>query len=128
MREETRIWINKAEEDFQTAGILISVDGAPCSSICFHCQQSAEKLLKALLVEKRINVPKTHDLILLIDGYLTKNIPSLIKIRPHAEMLTDYAVSARYPDFLFHPSLDDAKLAYSNAEEIRQFVINYLLH
>jgi HEPN domain-containing protein len=30
--------------------------------VCFHCQQAAEKYLKALLQEKGAAVLKTHDL------------------------------------------------------------------
>ena len=30
--------------------------------VCFHCQQSVEKYLKARLEEAAISFPKTHDL------------------------------------------------------------------
>ncbi|MBN2050303.1 MAG: HEPN domain-containing protein [Spirochaetales bacterium] len=34
----------------------------PLEIICFHCQQAAEKALKAYLAYNEIRPPKTHDL------------------------------------------------------------------
>jgi hypothetical protein len=34
----------------------------PSEIICYHCQQSAEKFLKAVLVMQGIRPPKTYDL------------------------------------------------------------------
>ena len=38
----------------------------PLEIICFHCQQSAEKAIKALFILKEIEVIKIHDLGMLI--------------------------------------------------------------
>src|SRR5262249_36104019 len=65
--------------------------------ICFHCQQSAEKYLKALLVERGVPFPKTHrleDLLLL----LLPHDASLKSLRRTVVSLTRYAVDYRYPD------------------------------
>jgi HEPN domain-containing protein len=65
--------------------------------ICFHCQQSAEKHLKALLIERGLSFPKTHrleDLLLL----LLPHDASLKAIRRALVSLTRYAVDYRYPD------------------------------
>ena len=63
---------------------------------CFHCQQSAEKYLKALLIEQGIPFPKTHrleDLLLL----LLPHDASLKRLRRPLVTLTRYAVDYRYP-------------------------------
>jgi HEPN domain-containing protein len=42
---------------------------------CFHCQQAAEKYLKALLVERSRPVPRTHILADLVDLLLPTTPP-----------------------------------------------------
>ena len=64
--------------------------------LCFDAQQAAEKAIKAVLVFRRIEFRKTHDLrglLTLLDssGY---PVPEAIK---RADDLTDYAVETRYP-------------------------------
>ncbi len=36
------------------------------SAICFHSQQMAEKYLKALGIERRLTMPRTHDCLNLV--------------------------------------------------------------
>ena len=47
-------WLARAEVDRQTIDILIAHADSPRESICFHCQQYVEKLLKALLTRQGI--------------------------------------------------------------------------
>jgi HEPN domain-containing protein len=54
-------WIRYAEDDWQDSQILASAGGNP-RSICFHVQQSIEKLFKAELMRLQSPVPKTHNL------------------------------------------------------------------
>lgn len=64
--------------------------------VCFHCQQSAEKYLKARLEEANIRIPKTHDLEELLD--LVLPLESLWSaLRPALEKLTDFGVEFRNP-------------------------------
>jgi HEPN domain-containing protein len=52
MRPETAEWIEMAEADFRTATREVAAEEFPnYDAVCFHAQQSAEKYLKALLVE-----------------------------------------------------------------------------
>ncbi|MFQ6098037.1 MAG: HEPN domain-containing protein, partial [Armatimonadota bacterium] len=61
-REFVRQWVAKAASHLGVARHLLS-DGSPyVEVICFHAQQAAEKYLKAFLVERQIEFPKTHDL------------------------------------------------------------------
>jgi len=43
-------WIKKAAKDLLTVEHELSFPDAVTESICFHCQQATEKLLKAYLV------------------------------------------------------------------------------
>jgi HEPN domain-containing protein len=64
--------------------------------VCFHCQQAAEKYLKALLVELRITVPRTHNLIALLP-LLAPHHGELRRFRRGLDFLTRFAVETRYP-------------------------------
>lgn len=58
-----REWIAKAEGDLLAAAHTLKLgQRCPIDVVCFHSQQCAEKYLKALLVLRRIEFPKTHDL------------------------------------------------------------------
>jgi HEPN domain-containing protein len=67
MKPRTAEWVEKAEGDWNAARQLNRVRKDPnYDSVCFHCQQSVEKYLKARLEEAGVNFPKTHDLIKLL--------------------------------------------------------------
>jgi HEPN domain-containing protein len=55
--------VHKAEGDLRAARALRNVEPTLHSQICFECQQSAEKYLKALLQESGLPVPRTHNLV-----------------------------------------------------------------
>jgi HEPN domain-containing protein len=63
---------------------------------CFHCQQSAEKYLKALLEELGLSVAKTHELDDLLDRLLPHHL-SLRSFRRGLSFLSQFAVGVRYP-------------------------------
>ena len=60
MKGATREWIKKAEADFRGARQLARTKPPVHDLVCFHCQQSAEKYLKALLEELGLTIAKTH--------------------------------------------------------------------
>src|SRR5262249_54546916 len=62
MKRATRGWVRKAESDFRLAAAIARGTEPFHDEQCFHCQQSAEKYLKALLEELGRPIPKTHDL------------------------------------------------------------------
>jgi len=65
-------------------------------TICFHCQQTAEKYLKALLQELGGIVPRTHDLELVLER-LRPDHPELGSLRRVLLILNPSAVDYRYP-------------------------------
>jgi HEPN domain-containing protein len=64
--------------------------------VCFHCQQCAEKYLKALLEESGLSIVKTHDLDVLLTD-LAPGHPTLRAMRRGLLFLSDFAVDTRYP-------------------------------
>src|SRR6266568_2203509 len=99
-------WLKMAEEDLAGAG--------------FHCQQAAEKSLKAWLIAHDVETPKTHKLEELIELCLKKE-PRFGEVAAEAKALTPYAVKGRY-DADFWPSMDQAHTALEQARPIYQFV------
>ena len=62
MNEIILEWISKAEEDWQVVCLLRRSNLEAYNTICFHAQQCAEKLLKALLINHQIVPEYTHNL------------------------------------------------------------------
>ncbi|MEA3476430.1 MAG: HEPN domain-containing protein [Candidatus Cloacimonadota bacterium] len=116
-------WIKKAEKDLLTAERELSFEDPITDTICFHCQQSIEKYLKAFLVYHQIYFPKTHRIMDLIELCATKD-PSFKDELQDADNLTDYAVELRYPDVSFEPEIEDANEAFEIAKKIKEFVLN----
>jgi HEPN domain-containing protein len=97
MKPITREWVDKAEADFATAQREVRVRKDPnYDGVCFHCQQCAEKYLKARLQQDRVVFAKTHNLLVLLDlllpSYQTWNI-----LRPDLLILNNFAVAYHYP-------------------------------
>lgn len=63
--------------------------------LCFHAQQACEKSIKAVLISKGIEPPKTHHIGALLEVVsLSEKVPQKIL---ESSKLSDYAVSFRYP-------------------------------
>ena len=113
-------WISKAEGDFATAGRELRALKSPnYDAVCFHCQQCAEKYLKAVLQVNDKPVPKIHFLLELM-GLVMDFDSSFGLLRPDLDVLEDYAVRFRYPGSF--ADKDDAKAAYHAAKAVRQFI------
>jgi HEPN domain-containing protein len=87
-------WLRHAKGDLTLARIRLPKDGL-YSTLCFHAQQAAEKSIKAVLVRRGVEFPKTHSIARLID-LLPPDV-----IRPESllasAILTTYATTMRYP-------------------------------
>jgi len=117
MKVETIEWIGKAEGDIRTSQREFSVNEHPnYDAVCFHAQQCAEKYLKALLVEKALPVPRTHDLEVLLSSIIGV-YPEITSLLRFARILSSMAVEVRYPGIC--TDKDDACEALRSAEAIR---------
>jgi HEPN domain-containing protein len=67
MKKLTREWVQKAEEDWAVVAKLSKGKPVLNSAICFHCQQAAEKFLKALMQEFGLAIPYIHDILELVN-------------------------------------------------------------
>jgi len=118
MKPLTAEWIAKAEEDYAAAQHLSRERKSALPSIvCFHCQQCAEKYLKARLVEAGKHYPKTHDLEQVLDLVLPIE-PHLKVLRGRLASLTDYAFEFRYPGE--SATKEVARIALTNCRSVRE--------
>ncbi|MEI6684370.1 MAG: HEPN domain-containing protein [Bacteroidota bacterium] len=71
MNEDTKQyvlqWIEKAEEDRLVVQQLVAADSTARGAIGFHCQQAAEKFIKAYLIFLGIDPERTHNLEFLVE-------------------------------------------------------------
>ncbi|HEX6270717.1 MAG TPA: HEPN domain-containing protein [Anaerolineales bacterium] len=116
----TAEWVSKAEGDFATASREIRVRKSPnYDAVCFHCQQCAEKYLKAVLQERDTPIPKIHFLLELL-ALILKFDGSYEFLKADLEVLEDYSVRYRYPGV--SAELDEAQSAYAAAGAVREFI------
>ncbi len=120
--ETTRViqqWVQKAENDLKNATHTLKLGTeCPTDTVCFHAQQCVEKYLKAMLVFEGTDISRTHHISALME-LLPANIrPDLSP--EEQEMLTDYAVSTRYPGDYEPIPLTDARRAVQIARHIRK--------
>src|SRR5262245_22040403 len=96
MKKTTREWVKKAEQDYVLAKHASRSKIPLHDGVCFHCQQCAEKYLKALLEELGLPLPKSHDLEPLLAALLAHH-PTLRSLRRGLLFLSAFAVDTRYP-------------------------------
>ncbi len=96
MNEILAEWISKAEGDYAVAKREMEVSGGNHDAVCFHSQQMAEKYLKAFLFKNKVDFPKVHNLVELLELCLAID-SSFEECREFLDRLEDYAVLYRYP-------------------------------
>jgi HEPN domain-containing protein len=89
-------WTAKAEQDFEAAVHLLEEGGRFAETIGFLSQQSVEKYLKAFLISRRIEFPRTHDIHRLLQLLATADAEMAATLTD-AELLTPFGVEVRYP-------------------------------
>ena len=120
MNDMSKQWLEKASDDLRTITKIID-DEYLTNIVAFHAQQCTEKCFKAILAEKKLNIPRTHDLIVLyksvkdeIDFLLNDDI---------LDTLSKVYLESRYPfsiGLLPHgnPTQKEAKEFYDFADNI----------
>ncbi|MCP4253121.1 MAG: HEPN domain-containing protein [Candidatus Scalindua sp.] len=89
--EVSKQWIAKARNDLLNVDNNLKAEEIPFDTVCFHCQQAAEKLLKAYLVANDNSYPISHDLILILEKVLLLNTSAEV-LRNNLALLMPYAV------------------------------------
>jgi HEPN domain-containing protein len=91
----------------------------------YHCQQAAEKAIKAYLIYRDIVFEKTHNLVSLLTA--CANLDSSFKQwKEVAEMLSPYAVEFCYPREIMEPEKNEAEQALISAKAFVDFIVQLL--
>ena len=120
MQELTREWVDKAEKDLYSADLLLHAGEFPVPDYsCFHCQQCAEKYLKAYLQEQGVEFERKHDLIPLLNICISLD-KDFQELEEDLYDLDRYAVIVRYPGITI--KTDTAEDALKSVDRVRKFV------
>jgi HEPN domain-containing protein len=113
-------WLKYSQSDMIAARYMFyDVNPRQTEISVFHCQQGAEKALKAYLAAHEIDPPKIHDLTILckmcaeIDG-------EFLSLMDISSDLNPYAVAARYPKQLVSDETE-VVVAIDKAQQIYDF-------
>ncbi len=123
--DNARAWLEKAQNDLLSARVLVANRPPILDTACFHCQQSAEKSLKAFLVFKRIEFEKTHSMSYLLGMCLAQDA-DFVALQDQAEFLNPFAVEVRYPGDAVMPSAEEVEEALAATTAIWEFVLTRL--
>ena len=118
-------WLQKADGDMAAARTLADSEPAHANAAAFHCQQAAEKYLKAFLVWREIDFPKTHDLDQLLDLVETADAALAESLRD-AIILTPYGVEFRHTGDRPDPTPAQVRRAVGLAESVRDAIVPVL--
>jgi len=118
-------WLCYAKSDLKTAmHMFYDVNPNEIEISCYHSHQCTEKSLKACLIAKDIEPPRTHDLVELNHLCITQD-SVFSSLQQYCAYLNPYGVHVRYPNEL---GVDDTitKQAIENAEEIFNFCESFI--
>jgi HEPN domain-containing protein len=94
MKDETKLWLDYAKENLLSAQILL--ESSLYNTVLQNTQQSIEKDLKALFVEKGIKLQKTHSISSLVETLKQNNI--IIDIsEDDMDLIDSIYLSSKYP-------------------------------
>ena len=115
MKPETERWVEIAESDLRAAGVVLN-EGLFQQTV-FYCQQSIEKLLKAIWTERHGSGthPRTHNLVKLANG-LDLDVPA--QWRNFLVDLTDQIFPSRYPEAGWRYNREVAEEYYNMTQEL----------
>lgn len=118
-------WADKAEADYKAAIALNRRRKEPLPGtrlrviVCYHCQQSAEKYLKAYLIAQGVAPPRIHDLVQLLNLAVLHDATFSAR-QPLAQALNPYGVMFRYPGM--SASETEARDAVRTMRRLRAFL------
>jgi HEPN domain-containing protein len=120
-RQAIQQWLIKSQRDIGSARRLMEGDDPYLDTAVYHCQQAAEKALKAYLIAQDIVFEKTHNLVALIAACVPLE-PGFSQLEEPAALLTPYATAFRYPGDVLEPEPAEAEEALAAAVVFITFV------
>ena len=118
----TKEWIEKADHDLGSAKVIYLHLPDYFDTIAFHCQQAAEKYIKAVLFFHGIEFQRSHDLIYLLE-LLSGKIDINENWYKQAVSLNGFSVQIRYPNTIIKLSKEEIETSIQIADDFRKFAI-----
>ena len=125
--ELIRDWMSRADRDLRSARVLSALADPLLDIAIYHCQQAAEKSVKAWLQANETVIPKTHDIEDLVELAAAIN-SDFMKFGEAAALLTPYVSAFRYPGGAEEPlpTPEEFDAALQHTQDIFNFVVNLL--
>ncbi|MGH7453573.1 MAG: HEPN domain-containing protein [bacterium] len=119
MKDKTLVdeWFKRAHSNLERAKVGKVAEEILFEDLCFDCQQTVEKSIKALLVQLDIEFEKIHSIAKLLKQLEGAGIKVPEEIKETAE-LSVYAVDTRYPGDYDPVTAPEYKLALAMAEKV----------
>ncbi|MFN0067150.1 MAG: HEPN domain-containing protein [Limisphaerales bacterium] len=126
-RAWVRSWLIKSGSDLRSARALLALTEPATDTASYHCQQAAEKALKAFLAYRDRPLERTHDLERLLELAVELDA-EFGAFTAHAELLNPYASAYRYPgtSAILFPSVAEIAAAVEQADALCAFVLGKL--
>jgi HEPN domain-containing protein len=127
--EEAARWLTRADRDVAAVERAIGMEPLLTDVAAYHCQQAAEKLLKAALVLAAVRPPKTHDLVALAAA-ATAAFPTLAASAATLSVRTTWAYAFRYPlaqdQQEPEPTADEIRVTLSEIARLRASLLHLI--
>lgn len=124
-RQLVQSWLTKAQHDLASARVLAASAPPLLDTAIYHCQQAAEKAVKAYLVYCNQEFERVHDIEALIRLAMS-HVEAFVDWTDVGIELTPYARIYRYPGYATEPSREQFDRAMTAAEGLYQFVVSLL--
>ena len=122
-------WLAKAAEDLAVAQLVLPENHL--AHVCFLSQQCIEKALKAYLIAKITQYPRTHKLVDLLQQCINIDA-NFSQFLAECVSVDQYYIPTRYPEGTPGglpsglPTMDQAQKAITAADQILQHITNQL--
>ncbi|MDR2592884.1 MAG: HEPN domain-containing protein [Chitinispirillales bacterium] len=117
---DVKEWIQYAQDDYDCAVAIAKANNPYSPRIaCNHCQQSAEKILKAYTIAKEGTRIKEHDLVKLLKQCMQHSL-DFNTLDAVCTALNAYAKAMRYPSGI-KLTVSDMNQALDHARNILEF-------
>jgi len=122
---DARAWLAKTRQDLRRVEILLAASPADVEGALFHCQQAAEKAMRAFLIWHDVRFRRVHDLEEIGKQCVEVDV-TLGALMGRAETLSEYASRFRYPGAVYEPRLEEGQAALALARELTEAVLTRL--
>ncbi|ABQ24798.1 HEPN domain-containing protein [Geotalea uraniireducens] len=127
MKKDTELWLQYADENLKSAEVLLESD--LYNSSLQNAQQSVEKYLKAVLIEKAAGLTRTHS-IRELAGLLAGLGVHLSMTDDDIDLLDSIYLPSKYPAFSvlprFMPDQSVCRQCLGIAEEVRLDILRVI--